>query len=197
MKEKANEYAAGLASNIYGQRTNEWGNLAQMAQQDNQAYNSFNQNRDRMQQSDYQAMNNYNMQRAQNKNAWNSNGAEWDKWATQYDNNLLKAGWDDYTMAGLKWNQSEQKRLMDNYTNVFDDINPLQEENTMNDTANKAAARSNSDSFNWGGLASGVGSLVGSSLGGGSGSILGGLFGSTGNKLTDVLKYGYSSGPYG
>lgn len=67
----------------------------------------------------------------------------------------------------------------------------------MNDTANKAAARSSSGSFNWGGLANGVCSLVGAEIGGGSGSLLGVLFGGTGNKLTDTLRYGYSSGLYG
>lgn len=197
MKEKANEYAAGLASNIYGQRTNEWDNLAQMAQQDNQAYNQFNQNRDKMQQSDYQKMNDYNLTRSQYQNAWNSNAADWDKWALGYDNDLQKASWNDYTLNSLKWDQSEQKRLMDNYTKVFDGINPLQEEKTQNEIATSANNRSSSGSFNWGNLASGVGSLLGASYGGGSGSLLGGLFGGTGNRLTDTLKYGWSSGPYG
>ncbi len=127
MKEKANEYAAGLASNIYGQRTNEWDNLAQLAQQDNQAYNSFNQNRDRMQQQDYTNINSYNLQRTQNQNAWNSNAAEWDKWATQYDNNLQKASWDDYYMKKLTYDQSEQNRVMGNYSSIFGGIDPLKE----------------------------------------------------------------------
>ncbi len=203
-EDASNQYLANLANSIYGTRTSEWGNLDARNLQESLAQNQFNQTQDSQKAAQQQALNSYNLNRSNSQNQFNLNksqgDAQWNQWATNLDNALQQEAYNN-TVAGTKWNTSEQQRIYDNNYKLWNNINPTEEEKTQNETASMAAGREKSSS---GGLMSGIGSLLGTAVGGaitgGIGTTLGGLMGTgLGNKVSDYVRYGSpgSTGIYG
>jgi hypothetical protein len=196
-QDASSQYLANLANNIYGTRTNEWGNLDARNLQEALAQNQFNQTQDQQKAAQQQYLNSYNLSRSNNQNNFNLNksqgDAQWNQWATNLDNAIMQEAYNN-TVAGTKWNTSEQQRIYENNYNLWNNINPTEEEKTQNETASLAAGRDKANSTNWGSLiGSGVGLLAapmtgGTSLLGSLTSGLGGLFGSSS---------GFSGGGYG
>ena len=180
-QDASNQYLANLANNIWNTRTSEWGNLDARNLQEALAQNQFNQTQDQQKATQQQNLNTYNLNRSNNQNNFNLNqaqgNAQWNQWATNLDNAILREGYNN-TVQGTQFAADQYQKVFDRNYQLWDNINPTQEEYTQNKTASEAAKREEDNSL--GGLMSGVGSALGTVAGLGGLDWIGGLFGSSG-----------------
>lgn len=141
-------------------RLDENTDLSKMNLQENYYKNQFNQNRDQMQLNQNMDYNNYNYKKAALQNSYTDAAANYGLKANTYNNELLKAPYDD-AWKRTQWDASERQSVYDNYKDYWSGVNPTSEENTQNQTASLASSRSSSGDTDWGSIAGGAGSLAG------------------------------------
>ena len=174
MQQQDNQYQAGLDKDVWNTRVNEWQNLNQMNNQENIARNNalFSQN---------QNFNNYNLSNAQAQNSYNLNRANWNLNASNMQNQLLKAEYDDQWKRA-QWNAQERDSLWNRYSGFWNGADPYR------DYYQNAAPYNKSSGSSGGGFLSALGSIGGSLLGGIAGGIGSGIGGSIGGMIGGSLE---------